>query len=230
MDRHLDWDGCRNVRDLGGLGRIRPGALVRADALQQLTADGWVALEAHGVRTVIDLRNPDEIGEDAAARPRGVTTVRIPLDGMEDTEFWERWMHRPEFGTPHYYGPWLERFPDRAARALAAIARAQPGGVAYHCGIGRDRTGLVTMLLLAALDVAPEEAAEDYALSAGRLPPSRELDAFWAAQESSPEEVFTQAMASAVPERYLDPGNLAALEARTLNQGSGGWDEFRVEG
>ena len=42
-DRHLDWDGCPNVRDLGGLrtadgGRIRHGALVRADALDRLTA------------------------------------------------------------------------------------------------------------------------------------------------------------------------------------------------
>src|SRR4051812_31790009 len=169
MHRHLQWDGCRNVRDLGGLGRIRPGALVRADSLERLTAGGWAALEAHGVRTVIDLRNPDEIGEDAAPRPPGVTTVRLPLDGMEDTGFWARWMHRPEFGTPHYYGPWLERFPERAARVLLAIARAEPGGVAYHCGIGRDRTGLVTMLVLAALDVPPAEAAADYALSAGRV-------------------------------------------------------------
>ncbi len=221
MDRHLDWDGCRNVRDLGGLGRIRHGALVRSDALQQLTADGWAALEAHGVRTVIDLRNPDEIGEDAAPRPHGVTTVRIPLDGMEDTEFWDRWMHRPEFGTPHYYLPWLERFPDRAARALTTIARARQGGVAYHCGIGRDRTGLVTMLLLAALEVAPEEAAEDYALSAGRVPPSRELDAFWAAQQSTPEEVFAQAMNGVDATRYLDTADLATLEARTLNPPKG---------
>jgi protein-tyrosine phosphatase len=70
-DRHLQWDGCTNVRDLGGLcsrdGRaIRRGALVRADALDRLSAEGWAALEAHGVRTVIDLRNGDELGPDAA--------------------------------------------------------------------------------------------------------------------------------------------------------------------
>ena len=118
-NRTLDWAACSNVRDLGGLaGRIRRGALVRADALQQLSAEGWRALERHGIRTVIDLRNPDEIGEDAAPRPPGLTTIRIPLDGMEDTEFWSQWLERPEFGTPHYYGPWLERFPDRAARIL----------------------------------------------------------------------------------------------------------------
>jgi protein-tyrosine phosphatase len=207
MDRYLHWDGCTNVRDLGGLGRIRRGALVRADALERLTADGWAALQAHGVRTVIDLRNPDEIGEDDAPRPPGLTTVRISLDGMEDTEFWEQWMHRPEFGTPHYYGPWLERFPDRAARTLAAIARAEPGGVAYHCGIGRDRTGLITMLVLAALEVPAEAAAEDYALSP-------EIEDYWQTHPATPAEVFADVMNAVDPGRYLDSGDLAALRAR----------------
>jgi hypothetical protein len=216
MERHLSWDGCINVRDLGGLGRIRHGALVRADALQQLSAEGWRALESHGIRTVVDLRNPDEIGEDTAPRPPGLTTIRVPLDGMEDTEFWSQWRDRPEFGTPHYYGPWLERFPDRAARTLAAIARAQPGGVAYHCGIGRDRTGLITMLILAALGVPTQEAAEDYALSESRVPPCPELDEFWAGREETAAEVFGGVMAGVDPHAYLDPGDLAALRARAL--------------
>jgi hypothetical protein len=216
MERHLHWDGCRNVRDLGGLGRIRRGALVRADALQQLSAEGWRALERHGIRTVIDLRNPDEIGEDAARRPAGVATVRFPLDGLEHWDFWQHWYGRPEFGTPHYYGPWLARFPDRAVRVLAAIARATPGGVAYHCGIGRDRTGLVTMLLLAALGVTREAAAEDYALSEDRVPPCPELDAFWAGRGETASEVLAGVMAGVDPADYLDPGDLAALRARAL--------------
>jgi hypothetical protein len=216
MRRHLTWDGCLNVRDLGGLGRIRRGALVRADALQNLSAEGWRALEHHGVRTVIDLRNPDEIGEDASPRPPGLTTIRIPLDGMEDTEFWSQWLERPEFGTPHYYGPWLKRFPDRAARTLAAIARAQPGGVAYHCGIGRDRTGLITMLILAALEVPVDVAAEDYALSESRVPPCPELDAFWAGRKETGSEVFAGVMRTVDPALYRDPGDLAALRARAL--------------
>ena len=226
MERHLTWEGCGNVRDLGGLGRIRHGALVRADTLQNLSAEGWRALERHGIRTVVDLRNPDEIGEDAAPRPASVTTIRIPLDGMEDTEFWSQWLERPEFGTPHYYGPWLERFPDRAARTLAAIARAQPGGVAYHCGIGRDRTGLITMLILAALEVPVDVAAEDYALSAARVPvllerlgaaeQAAELDDFYRSRSTTPEAVFAAVMRTVDPALYLDPGDLAALKARAL--------------
>ena len=59
--RHLEWEPCWNVRDLGGLptadgGTTRWGALVRADCLGKLTADGRRALYDYGVRTVIDLR------------------------------------------------------------------------------------------------------------------------------------------------------------------------------
>lgn len=33
--------------------------------------------------------------------------------------------------------------PERAVRALSAIASAPPGAVLFHCVSGRDRTGLV---------------------------------------------------------------------------------------
>ena len=222
-NRHLDWDGARNVRDLGGLptadgGRIRPGALVRADSLQRLTARGWAALEAHGVRTVIDLRNDDEVGEDDAPRPPGITTVRFPLDGQEDTEFWADWVHRPEFGTPHYYGPWLERFPARATHVLTAIARAEPGGVVVHCVGGKDRTGLVTMLVLALAGVPAELAAEDYALSGERIPNGPELDAFYEELGTTPAAVFADVVAGVDAEAYVSPPDLAALRARVVER------------
>ncbi len=224
MQRDLAWDSCRNVRDLGGMpaagGRIRRGALVRADALERLTARGWAALQAHGVRTVIDLRNDDEIGEDDAPRPPELTTIRFPLDGMEDTEFWDMWMHRPEFGTPHYYRPWLERFPDRATRVLTEIARAAPGGVAYHCVGGRDRTGLVTMLLLSIAGVPDELAAEDYARSGERIPIGPELEAFYAQLGTTPAAVFREAAAGVDAQRYLAADDLAALHRRMVESAS----------
>ena len=173
--RHLNWDGCFNARDLGGLPtagghRTRFGALVRADALDGLSESGWQALTGHGVRTVIDLRDDDERRPDAAPRPQKVTTLRIPLDVSEDREFWSVWRNGPQFATPLYYGPHLERFPERSAAVLAAIADAPPGGVVFHCQGGRDRAGQVALLVLAIAGVSPEVIASDYALSFERLP------------------------------------------------------------
>jgi protein-tyrosine phosphatase len=142
---------------------------VRADALSRLTEAGWEALRAHGVRTIVDLRNDHERGPDAAAGRAGLDTVHVPLDAIEDTGFWDVWSSGPQYGTPLFYGPHLERFPQRSARAVAAVARARPGGVVVHCGIGRDRTGLVSLLMLALVGVAPEVIAADYGLSTRRV-------------------------------------------------------------
>jgi protein-tyrosine phosphatase len=173
-ERDLDWAGCYNVRDLGGLptldgGTTARGALVRADSLDALTAAGWRALYDHGVRTVVDLRDPDEVARDRTA-PDGIATVAVPLDDSADTAMWQYFWDHGLDGSPLYYRPFLERKPERAAAAVAAVARAAPGGVVVHCGLGRDRTGLVAMLLLALARVTPEAIADDYALSADRLP------------------------------------------------------------
>jgi protein-tyrosine phosphatase len=175
-DRNLSWPGCFNARDLGDLptldGRLtRRGAIVRSDSLENLEQRGWEEVEAHGVRTVVDLRNESEIGADIARRPDSVETVNIPLDVSEDREFWDVWENGPQFATPLYYRPHLERFPERSAEVIRTIVRARPGGVVIHCQGGRDRAGQIALLVLALSGVEPEAIAADYALSDERLRP-----------------------------------------------------------
>jgi protein tyrosine/serine phosphatase len=232
--RHLDWDGCFNVRDLGGLPavdgrRTRPGAIVRADSLNRLTAAGWAALRAHGVRTVLDLRDPPERGPDAAPRPGDLTTVEIPLEDLSDTAFWQEW--RRYCLTPLYYRAFLARYPQRIGEVVAAIAAAEPGGVVFHCGHGRDRTGLIALVLLALAGVTPEAIAADHALSPDRLRPYLErvgkaheehhaLAQLHAAGTTA-EAVVAAAVSSLDARAYLlaaglTPARVAALEARLL--------------
>src|SRR5438067_650444 len=178
MDRHLDWEGCFNARGLGGLrtfdgGATRRGAVVRSESLDLLTPAGWSALRAYGIRTLVDLRNDHElVGET----PDGLTRAHVLLDDLADTEFWAATRENELDGTPLYYRPFLEQKPERCAAAVAAVARAEPGGVLVHCVGGRDRTGLVVLLLLALVGVEPEEIVADYELSNLRLPAS------WAAR------------------------------------------------
>lgn len=169
MSRVLEWEGCAWARDLGGLptadGRVtRHGSLVRADRLDELSERGWEALVAHGVRTIVDLRNDDE----RAVVPDRLPVVHVPLDAMEQRDFWDYWSTVPGFGTPEHYGPFLERFPHRVAAVMRAIAAAPPGAVVYHCVRGRDRTGLVTVLLLELARVPVEAIVADYELSQER--------------------------------------------------------------
>lgn len=57
------------------------------------------------------------------------------------------------------------------AAAVAAIADAAPGGVLVHCHAGKDRTGIVTALVLSLLGVDEEVIADDYALTSLNLEP-----------------------------------------------------------
>jgi protein-tyrosine phosphatase len=231
--RHLDWEGCFNVRDLGGLptidgGVTRRGALVRADALSDLTAAGWAALEAHGIRTVIDLRNDDERSPDLARRPAHVTTIHLPLDGSEDHAFWNVWSSGPEFGTPLYYRPHLEAFPERSAAVIGAIALAPSGGVAFHCGEGRDRSGQIAMLALTLAGVPAEDIAKDYALSAKRLParcaargqPDQgpELAAFLARRRTSAARIIVELLERGDVSALLRAGGLTQADAGALRR------------
>ncbi len=233
-NRHLDWDGCYNVRDLGGLrtadGReTRGGAVVRSEAPDLLTAGGWSALREHGIRTIIDLRNDDEITPDVALRPVALPVVRLPLDAAEDTEFWNRWATGRQFGTPLYYRPFLDRFPQQIASVLGALAQARPGGILVHCAIGRDRTGLITLLLLALVGVTAEDIAADYLLSTHRLAPlfarlgqqdqGPVIEEFLARVGTSAREIIITTLAALDVDAYLrsagvDDRDLAALRAR----------------
>ena len=235
-DRHLDWEGCFNVRDLGGLPaaggrRTRWGAVVRADAVDRLSAAGWSALVGHGVRTVIDLRNEDERERDAAPRPEEIVTLNLPLDGVEDTEFWDAWASGAQFATPLYYRAHLDHLPERSARVIAAIARARPGGVLFHCVGGRDRTGQIAMLLLALAGVEPEEIAADNGLSTerqrrhyaevGEQDQGPEIEEFLRREGTSAREVILSTLASVDVEARLREGGLrdedtAALRARLV--------------
>jgi len=169
LDRFLEWDGCYNVRDLGGLrtaggGTTRFGAVVRSDGPAKLTADGWRALWAYGIRTVVDLTEESERRADLSSRPAGLVEVHVPLDGDEE-EFWGPLRENGHWGTALYYAAFLERYPHRIAAAVTAVAAAGPGGVLVHCGRGRDRTGLISLMLLGLVGVGADEVFADYQLS-----------------------------------------------------------------
>ncbi len=182
--RELAWDGCLNVRDLGGHRtedgeETKYGAIVRADSVRQLTEEGWEALVDYGIRTVVDLRLDQEREEDPPAGAP-VNLVHVSLFDDDKAVFEEidaAAEAAPDVAsaTRDVYLLFLERFKANVATAIRTIANAPEGGIVVHCMGGKDRTGLVTALLLALADVDDEQIAADYALSEERLRPRHEL-------------------------------------------------------
>lgn len=166
-----------NVRDLGGLatrwGRSTlRGAVVRSDHPAKLTAAGWAALVDHGVRTVVTLTTAGvdpPVVDYGVGVPDGIAVVRIDIEDGTDPDFVAAMMATGLWATPFAFADALERWPERCAAVVRAVADAQPGGVLVHCSRGCDRTGLTALLLLHLAGVSPADIAADYVISAERM-------------------------------------------------------------
>lgn len=138
------WEGAVNARQV--LGKI-----YRMGRSEWLTDTGWAQAYADGVRTVIDLRNPEERKRrhtdpqvDDAAKA-GITIVNSPTEEPGHPEF--EALAVPYMNHPRMYPENLAFFPERIAEVFHQIAKAE-GTIVLHCSAGRDRTGLIVSMLL----------------------------------------------------------------------------------
>lgn len=159
--RHLPLAGTYNLRDVGGYatldGRVtRWRTLFRADSLHCLTPEGQQTLIDHGLRTVVDLRRPDELTE--------LPNVFAASDRV-------RYIHNPLFfittatSLPEFYRQVVDESQPYMRSVIARLS--EPGALPalVHCTAGKDRTGLVVAALLGIARVPAATIAEDYSLT-----------------------------------------------------------------
>jgi protein-tyrosine phosphatase len=191
----LAWEGCLNVRDLGGLPtedgrRTRLGGVVRSDNVRRLTEEGWRALGDHGVQRIVDLRFPEELAEDQPHDVEiDVVHVSVLGEGFDPDYVKELDAHLASVDdvADHYawsYVDFLERYRERFGEVFVAIADAE-GTVVVHCVAGKDRTGLVSAILLRLAGVDHETIGADYAVTADNLRPRWET---WLREARDEEE------------------------------------------
>jgi protein-tyrosine phosphatase len=169
--RHIGFDRLHNFRDVGGYstsdGRaVQWRRLYRSDGLGKLAGADLAKFHTLGVKTVIDLRYPEEIARRGRVPDYpGLVYHNLSIE------------HRPYKQAT--IAPDVEpvRFlADRnaevladgvveLAQALAAIASAESAPVVIHCAAGKDRTGLLAALVLALVGVDDEDIIADYALT-----------------------------------------------------------------
>ena len=219
-DRTLAWDGCLNVRDLGGHptedgGETRFGAVVRADSVRELSAEGWRALVDYGITRIVDLRQHSELDADPPLQIP-VELVHVPLFPEPGSAQWAAIGAVGEAAadsvaaTSAVYLECLERFGPQVAAALAAVGHADGGGVVVHCRAGKDRTGLVSALLLRLAGVSRDAVGADYALTEENL---RDAWSGWVEQAADDDEREREARLAAAPAEAMT-AVLAEIEAR----------------
>lgn len=249
-------DAVPNLRDVGGYEtsegrRVRYGLLYRSTALAHASDSDLELLRQRAIRTVYDLRTPEEratspdrlpagvseVALDVMADARAAAAARIPeladepkkaskmLEGTDIDANFERtyrdFITMPS-ATRAYHDLFLSLADEEAAPAL------------YHCATGKDRTGWATAAFLLVLGVPERDVMTDYLLSNDYL--FAEVDkvlAGFAAHGADPEQirrvlgVKTEYLDAALSELHASFGSIDAYFSDGLGLDAAVQEELR---
>jgi protein-tyrosine phosphatase len=159
--RRLLINKVHNMRELGGYATPDGGMtawrrFIRSDVPLNLDAADIRFLYDYGVRTVIDLRQADEAGHlpSGLENAPGITYANISF--IEDFSL----MGSADYCPRDHLVP-VMRGEHRAADILRYMADAE-GAVLFYCFAGKDRTGVISALLLMLAGVPTADVQADY--------------------------------------------------------------------
>ena len=169
----LPLKSVRNVRDLGGYPFTAPNGecgttafrvFVRAGNLRGISAGDIESLRQYGVKRIVDLRSPFELkympDDFSRGRRCDFEYVSVPmLDQLNSSGFGDTLPERMS----DVYLQLLDEDTDDIARVMAALDG--DGASLFHCRAGKDRTGVIAMLLLGLAGVDDDHIVADYEVS-----------------------------------------------------------------
>lgn len=151
------------------------------------------ALVEAGVATVIDLRHPGEL----ASQPNPFHAN--PAVRYYNVSLFDQLAPTPKPGQDlllELYILALDTRQQALAEVLTLIAEAPQGTVLYHCTAGKDRTGVVSALVLSVAGVDTDLIVQDYALTAQMIAPMIEEMSAHAQAQGANVEYFRPLLAS----------------------------------
>lgn len=170
-----------NCRDLGGYltlehTKVKSRALIRAGYLSDLDAEDQAVLYNYGVRTIIDLRSPQEIESYPDQFDSRTHYLKIPILKQDLTESTISVRNLKDRLTNkkagvHQMIQTYDQLIDSAEaqsayhRFFLTLLELPTGGILFHCSTGKDRTGIITIFILKILKVPSEIIKSDYLLS-----------------------------------------------------------------
>ena len=184
--RHIVFDSVLNFRDLGGY-RTHDGRTVawrrlfRSAAIHKINDRDMARLRQDvSPRAVIDLRrlrNPEKNAEPLVLEQIGARYYPISfrpdsLAYLDDEA--KAHPNATHMGAIYLYRISEKPFGKRLVDALELMSDRDNHPLVFHCTAGKDRTGVLAAMVLAALGVVDDDVVEDYALSAPLMNEIRE--------------------------------------------------------
>jgi protein-tyrosine phosphatase len=203
--RLIPLQGALNARDFAGLkgshGDIPAASFIRTADLGHLTAADRDALAQRGLTLDVDLRSNDEATKspDVLAKDPRFKYVRISLLGDLPTDMSHL---SPSLGT--LYVRALSNNQEQFRQVFDAMAAQKTGAVLYHCTAGKDRTGMITALLLDLAGVPRANIVHNYAISAYYLKPMMVSPTIKDMVKKNPNMVALMGSPASAMEAFLD--------------------------
>lgn len=145
---------------------LHPGLVYRsALPLFQEEPEMIRILQAHGVRTIIDLRTDEEKSEHCYSEAvlSRFEVISVPIDSFTS-------IRQPDDDYSDYMNPLHHIFQECKAgisQVFSILQARRSYPVLFHCFAGRDRAGVIAALLLDLLGFSKETIVQDYMLSPG---------------------------------------------------------------
>lgn len=225
-NRGILFEKIQNARDLGGMktmdGRmIRPGLLIRSAHLSDASpADTKKLAEGYRLAKIIDLRTDVEKQEKPDAAVDGAQYCPIPIfdEGVAGIshEKNQRMSSIPKMEDLYRMVVTDKKCRQNLGKAARAVMEHdfESGSVLWHCTAGKDRCGMLTVVLLSALGVDRAQIRSDYLLTNLVSGPKAEgyYQRMFAAGKTEQEAAAIRDVFLA-KERYLDAA-LAAIDGQ----------------
>ncbi|MBR2717230.1 MAG: tyrosine-protein phosphatase [Oscillospiraceae bacterium] len=171
--RRLPLEGLRNARDLGGYpipggGVTRFGRFIRCEVPRRLTETDLALLRELGVTASIDFRGDMELEHYPSALRDVPWCEYIHIPTFNEQVAFPR-DYRPErvFAFVRWGDKYTEmlRFSGNWVRSVLETMASRKGAVMYNCTTGKDRTGIISALLLGLAGVDDRDIIADYCVS-----------------------------------------------------------------
>ena len=155
----------RNFRDLSYLG-LKEGMICRSDVLYHLSKEDKKFLKKeHNIRITIDLRRKEERLRLKDSFVFGVKHYALPLAADGEIKMIELLgMKLPDMLS--FYKEIVGREKKQTwTKIFKLLLKNNNKGILYHCSSGKDRTGVLTAVILYALGFDKETIYKDYLLT-----------------------------------------------------------------
>ena len=176
--RYISFKHTTNFRDIGGLPtsegkKVKYGLVFRSDNLSQLKRGEFDKFNTLKIKTVIDLRTQGEIELKQDNLPKNVIYFACPIvsDQGDLMAQMKGKVLRGEVSEgeskalmKEFYKKCVTDTIPLLKEIIQKIAISEEP-ILYHCSAGKDRTGIVTALLLSVLKVDRQTIINEYLLS-----------------------------------------------------------------